>query len=257
MNKVKELKNKKVRIDQLLVSRKLAENQKQAAALIMAGKVVCNEQRVDKAAHLVDAQSQVRIKGQKAYVSRGGEKLASAIRFFKLEHSFTGKVVLDIGASTGGFTDCMLKHQAEQVVALDVGANQLDWSLRVNPKVVSLENTDIKSFDSSKFPNFDWILADISFNGFARLAPYITQAGSLNTRYLLLVKPQFELSSHQVPKGGVIVSQSARKEALDKALSAFQQRGLKHLGTFDSEIKGKSGNQETFILLQHMPQDPS
>lgn len=250
MKKIKELKSKKVRIDQLLVGKSLARNLKEAIALIMAGKVVVNEQRIDKAAQLVDAQSQVRIKGKKAFVSRGGDKLASAIRFFKLEQSFAEKVVLDIGASTGGFTDCALKHGASQVVALDVGDNQLDWSLRVNPKVVSLENTDIRSFDRAKYPEFDWILADISFNGFGRLAPFIVDAGSSHTRFLLLVKPQFELSSKQVPKGGVIASEASREEALRKAISAFEQRGLSHLGSFDSEVKGKSGNQEIFILLQ-------
>ena len=253
MDPMKEVKDKKKRIDQLLVERHLAENHKMAMALIMAGKVIVNDQRVDKPAQLVHPESVIRIKGQKAYVSRGGDKLASAIRHFKLEESLDGKIVLDIGASTGGFTDCALKHGAQQVVALDVGDNQLDWSLRVNPKVVSLENTDIRAFKPSNHPAFDWILADISFNGFGRLAPYIVQAGSPFTRFLLLVKPQFELSSTKVPKGGVIFDQALRDEALQKAISSFEHLGLSHLGSVDSEVKGRSGNQEIFILMQLVP----
>ncbi|NRA44228.1 MAG: TlyA family RNA methyltransferase [Oligoflexales bacterium] len=252
---MKEIKSKKVRVDQLLVEKNLAEHLKEASALIMAGKVVVNDQRIDKTGQLVDAQCQIRIKGKKSYVSRGGDKLASAIRHFKLEKSFEGKTVLDIGASTGGFTDCALKHGAKQVTALDVGANQLDWSLRVNPQVNSLESTDIRSFDASTYPAFDWILADISFNGFARLAPHIVGAGSPQTLFLLLVKPQFELPSSQVPKGGVITQKELREEALSQAISAFEQLGLKLIGSVDSGIKGRSGNQEIFILLQEKPQD--
>lgn len=249
------MKCKKVRIDQLLVDRNLAEDLKKARALIMAAKVVVNEQRIDKVAQLVNVQSNVRIKGQKAYVSRGGEKLASAINYFELKQEFKDKTILDVGSSTGGFTDCALKHGAARVIALDVGANQLDWSLRAHSKVTSLENTDIREFDGSVHPDFDWVLADISFNKIGRLAPYIAQAGSLQTRFLLLVKPQFEIISSKVPKGGVIDSAHLRQEACDLAVLALEESGLKLLGSYNSQIKGRSGNQEIFILLEKQPQD--
>jgi 23S rRNA (cytidine1920-2'-O)/16S rRNA (cytidine1409-2'-O)-methyltransferase len=160
---------------------------------------------------------------------------------------FKDKVVLDVGASKGGFTDCVLQLGARTVLALDVGFNQLDWRLRTDPRVVVLEQTDIREFDPGLHAPFDWILADISFNTLERLAPALVKLASIETKFLILVKPQFELPGKDVPSGGVIRSEELWNKAIQVVLNAFERLGVGHFKIAKSALKGRSGNQEFFV----------
>ncbi len=242
-------KNKKERIDTLLVAGGLADSLKQAQALVMAGLVVVGDQRVSKASDEVSPDKAISLKTRGKYVSRGGEKLANALKLLQLEEKFRETTVLDIGASTGGFTDLLLSIGASRVIALDVGSNQLAWKLRQDPRVVSLEKTDIRVFDPTPYGPFAWVVADISFNSLARLAPAIWQVGTAGSRFLLLVKPQFELPREDVPKGGVVTDAELREKAVMSALAVLEQVGFRLCGRADLEISGRKGNWEVMLYL--------
>lgn len=248
-NRSNSNQEKKVRIDQLLLEKGLAADLKEAQALIMAGKVLGNEQKILKPSEMLENSSKLRLLGRSKFVSRGGEKLEGAIKAFGLEDAFKDQVALDIGASTGGFTHCLLQYGAKTVIALDVGSNQLAWSLRSHPQVISLEKTDIKVFDCDRFPALDWVVADISFNGLGRLAPYIVRAGGKRTQFLLMVKPQFELSAADVPKGGVVIDEKKRQIAISSVEKSFQKEGLRLQGVEDSIVLGRTGNKEAFLYF--------
>jgi 23S rRNA (cytidine1920-2'-O)/16S rRNA (cytidine1409-2'-O)-methyltransferase len=243
-------KPKKTRIDTLLVARGLADSLKQAQALVMAGVVIVGEQRANKASDEFSPEAPITLKTKGPYVSRGGDKLANAVKLLKLEAEFQDKTVLDIGASTGGFTDMVLSIGARRVVAVEVGFNQLAWKLRQDPRVLSLEQTDICDFDASTHGPFDWVIADISFSTLASLAPAIWQAGSPGTRFLLLVKPQFELPINEVPKGGVVTDAGSREKAVTTALAELAKVGFTLCGRADLEISGRKGNWEVMLYLQ-------
>lgn len=242
---------KKKRADQLLVEQGIATTLLEAKTLIMTGKIVSEDQKITSPSQLLSQESKLRWKNSDRpvhMVGRGALKLRGAIEDLGLLESFHHAVVLDIGSSTGGFVQCVLELGAELVLALDVGTNQLDWKLRTHPQVLSLEQTHIKHFDPQQYPSIRWILADISFNSLAHLAPYIYGASKDKTaKFLLLVKPQFELSRDEIAKGGVVESQALQEKALNKVIAAFTELGGLDFKTVPSQVKGQKGNQEIFL----------
>jgi 23S rRNA (cytidine1920-2'-O)/16S rRNA (cytidine1409-2'-O)-methyltransferase len=243
-------KKRKLLLD-LLVDRSLVTSRAEGGSLIMAGKVIVDDQRVDKAGQRFPTDADIRIKDRRPFVSRAGEKIWGAIADLDIKGEFAETVVLDVGSSTGGFTDCVLQLGAASVIALDVGTNQLAWKLRTNKKVHCLEKTDIRDFQADKFPPLDWIVADVSFNSLSRLASSIHNASTKGlTKYLLLVKPQFELSVHEVAEGGVVTDHDLRMKAVQTVISAFNLFGVEFVKSIDSRVKGRAGNQEIFILLR-------
>lgn len=240
----------KRRADEWLVERGLADGVKLAAALVMAGKVFADEQKVEKPSDLFEAGVALRVKEASRYVSRAGDKLHHALEDLDLGAALKGKTVLDVGASTGGFTQCCLAFGAAKVISLDVGVNQLAWELRSDPRVTALEKTDVREFRPGEQPNLDWVVADVSFNSLARLAPALRNAApAAGTQFLLMVKPQFELPRELVPDGGVVEDEALQAEAMASVEAAFVALGLKKLGSIPARVKGRSGNQEIFLWL--------
>lgn len=239
-------RKKKAPVRELLVQRGLCASLEEASAYIYAGLVVAGDQRVEKPGDLIPLDTPLRVK-KKTYVSRGGEKLAGAIDELGLGDLFKDKLVLDVGASTGGFSDCVLQLGARKVLALDIGFNQLDWKLRTHPQVVCLEKTDIRNFDASAYEAIDWILADISFDSLEELAPSLIKAASPQTQFLILVKPQFELPKNEVPTGGIVRNEELWNKAVQNVLEAFKTFGFTNFKIAKSTVKGRSGNQEFFL----------
>lgn len=242
---------KSQRLDDLMMACGLASDRKEAAALVMAKKVIVDDQRAPFASIKVAANAQIRLKGQGLFISRGGDKLASAINHFGLQKDFAATRVLDVGASTGGFTDCCLQYGAQEVVAVDVGTNQLAWRLRQEPRVTCIEQTDIREFAQSPQGSFDWLVCDVSFIKLATILPalkILAQPGA--SRCLLLVKPQFEVADVKVPPGGVIQDQADQNQALDTVLSILADYGWRWQTPFASTVKGRKGNQEFFVLCE-------
>ncbi len=241
----------KCRLDQRLVRDGFAGDLRQAQGLILAGQVVVDDQRVDKTGFLVRDGQAVRIKGQDRFVSRGGEKLWGAVEDLGVKSLFQNAVVLDCGASTGGFTDCALQLGAQKVYALDVGTNQLAWKLRTDVRVVVMEQTDVRQVAQVLDPQLRLILADISFNSIDRLLPALVQvAPEAEVHFLLLVKPQFELLPEEVPPGGVVTDPQVRAKALEQAKNALQREGLQFMQSVDSRLPGREGNVEIFVLAK-------
>lgn len=239
----------KSRLDECLVKLGLAESLSLAKAYVMEGRVIVNEQRVDKPSILVSEKDSIRVRGLREYVSRAGGKLAGAISDFNLAPDFTGAVVLDVGASTGGFTDCALQMKASKVVAVDVGTNQLDWKIRTDDRVVSLEQTDIRIFDPTPYGEFDWVLADLSFIGLKSILPTMFEKVVTRgrTKLLLLVKPQFELATDDVESGGVVNDVRLQQKAVSSVEELLRSLGCSEIKIAPSRVLGRSGNQEYFI----------
>ncbi len=239
---------KKRRVDALLVERGLAPDVTRARALILAGSVVAGEHRVDAAGERVPADIALRLKGRREhpYVSRGGVKLAHALEHFGVDP--TDRVCIDLGASTGGFTDCLLQHGARRVYAVDVGYGQLDWSLRQDPRVVCLERTHAKDLDAEHVPELvSLLVADISFNALTRVLPPALERLSPRAELLLLVKPQFELPRESVGEGGVVRDPALHQAAVDRVGEGLEALGLLVAGVERSPIVGGKGNVE-FLL---------
>lgn len=249
--KEKGRKEPRFRLDELLVKKGLAPSLTEAKALIMAGQVLVQDQRVDKPGSLIRADLSIRVKDTGRFVSRGGEKLAHALTDLGLTETMRGSIVLDVGASTGGFTHCCLSLGAKHVIALDVGSNQLAWELRQDPRVTVLEQTDIRAFDPSQHPAVNFVVADVSFNSLARLAPALRRAApGTHVPFVLLVKPQFELPKEKVPSGGVVENEDARQEAVALVRASFFALGFSKARIVDSRIPGKTGNREIFLCLE-------
>lgn len=236
----------KIRLDEILVARGLADNVPAAQAMIMAGDVIVDDQRVDKPGTRISDKSQIRTKESDRFVSRGGSKLDYAILDLGLSSAFEGSTVLDVGASTGGFTDCVLSHGARKVIAIDVGTAQLAWKLRNDPRVECIENMDIKDYQPDSKLNFDWVVTDVSFTSLSRLLPSISKVAQ-GANLLLLVKPQFELPKEKVPLGGVVTNDGDRREAVNTVTSALENLNYQINQTVDARVHGAQGNREIFV----------
>ncbi|MDR3204379.1 MAG: TlyA family RNA methyltransferase [Deltaproteobacteria bacterium] len=245
----------KIRADDLLVKIGLAADRRQAASLIMAGLVFDQTgQRIDKAGSLRDSESLINLKSARRYVSRGGLKLEGALDDFALD--LKGLKCLDLGASTGGFTDCLLQKGAAAVTALDVGKGLLDFRLRIDPRVKIVENFNARFLYGHKEraelgEPFDLITTDLSFISLKLVIPQAATLMNSRGLMLVLVKPQFELPREQVGPGGVVIDHKLIMEAVD-SLSAFARslvKPLVELKRSPSKLKGRDGNQEVFLLL--------
>ncbi|HSR69245.1 MAG TPA: TlyA family RNA methyltransferase [Acidobacteriota bacterium] len=238
----------KMRADQLLLDQGLAEDLKEARALLLSGRVLAGSQRLDKAGQRVDRSLQLRLKDESPYVSRGGHKLEGALRDLGVDVS--GALCLDLGASTGGFTDCLLQHGARKVYALDVGKGQLHWKLRQDPRVEVREEVNVRYLDPSQIDEpADWIVADLSFISLRLVLPALKSFAPV--RLLVLVKPQFEARRQEVESGGRIADEPLRQQVLQRLEDFCTEQGFIVQGRADAPLAGrKSGNQETFFLLQ-------
>jgi 23S rRNA (cytidine1920-2'-O)/16S rRNA (cytidine1409-2'-O)-methyltransferase len=241
----------KARADKLLVERGLVETRAKAQALIMAGKVFSADRRIAKAGDLVAEDAPLEVKGQDhPWVSRGGLKLAHALTHFALDPK--GVVVIDVGASTGGFTDVLLTNDAAKVYAVDVGHGQLAWKLRNDPRVVVLERTNARHLTSNEIPEpADWVVCDASFIGLETVLPAalsLTKAGAI---VVALIKPQFEVGRGRVGKGGVVRDAALHHEVCDRIRAWFErQPGWSVLGIVESPVLGPEGNKEFLIAAQ-------
>jgi 23S rRNA (cytidine1920-2'-O)/16S rRNA (cytidine1409-2'-O)-methyltransferase len=242
---------KRERIDKLLVERGLAESRARAQALVMAGLVLVGERRVEKPSETCAPDAPVRVRGAEdpaaRYVGRGGLKLAAALDAFGLDAR--DAVCLDVGASTGGFTDCLLQRGARHVTAVDVGHNQIDWRLRSDPRVEVREGVNARHLAPEDFASaFDLVVMDVSFISATKvmpaLAPLIKDGGSL----VVLVKPQFEVGRGEVGKGGVVRDPAQHARVVEEVNGAARALGLAVRGVIDSPILGAEGNKEFLAL---------
>lgn len=240
----------KERIDKLLVQRQLAGSRERARALIMAGRVLVDEQVVDKVGARVDAAAELRLKGEDIpYVSRGGLKLAEALKAFAV--AVAGRIAIDVGASTGGFTDCLLQNGAARVFAVDVGYGQLAWSLRDDARVVNLERTNIRHLQPDQLDAVpDLAVIDASFISLDKVLPATLPLLAPDSDVLALIKPQFEVGKGQVGKGGVVRDPQQHTLVVDRVKALSEQLGCRVMGVCESPILGPKGNREFLIHLR-------
>lgn len=232
------------RIDQALVERELAPNLERARRLVMAGRVRIEGQLAVKPDQMVEAGQAIAIKGDPPYVSRAGEKLAVALETFPIK--VQGAICADVGASTGGFTDCLLQHGASRVYAIDVGRGQLHWDLRNDPRVVAMERTDARNV--GELPEaVSLVTIDVSFISLRLLLDPATSWLTSHGDLIALVKPQFEAPPEEVGRGGVVRSAAARHEVLQLAHGWMLDHGLAPLGLLRSPLLGAKGNQEYLL----------
>jgi 23S rRNA (cytidine1920-2'-O)/16S rRNA (cytidine1409-2'-O)-methyltransferase len=239
---------RRVRLDQLLMERGLAESRARAQALILAGVVFSGERRLDKAGLMVPADAAVEVRGRDhPYVSRGGVKLAHALDHFAIDPS--GAVCLDVGASTGGFTDVLLRRGAARIYAVDVGHGQLDWRLRQDARVVVLERLNVRALDRRHVPEpVDLVVCDVSFISLTLALPAALALTAPGARLAALIKPQFEAGREQVGKGGIVRDPAVHQAVCEKiAAWLAAQPGWQVLGLTTSPISGADGNIEFLI----------
>ena len=239
----------KQRLDIALVDRGLVESRAKAQALIMAGQVFSGERRLDKPGMTIDADAPLELRGQDhPWVSRGGIKLAHAIDHFSID--VAGRVCLDIGASTGGFTDVLLQHGAARVYAVDVGHGQLAWKLRQDPRVVVMERTNARYLTTEQIPEpVDLIACDASFIGLETVLPAPLRLAAPGAWLVALIKPQFEVGPERVGKGGVVRDPALHQEVCDRIAGWLgRQPGWSVIGVTESPITGPEGNRE-FLLV--------
>lgn len=236
-----------LRLDRLLVERGLADSREKAQALILAGQVLVNQQKLEKCGALVGADSELRITGEAPrYVSRAGLKLEAALDHFRVNPS--GKICLDIGASTGGFTDCLLQHGAVRVFAVDVGTNQLAWKLRRDPRVISLEKTNARYLGREAIGEpVDLVTMDVSFISSTLILPVIPPLLKPHAEILVLAKPQFEVGRGQVGKGGVVRDGQLRERAVSRVVRKLEELRFSSLEVAESVLPGAEGNREYFV----------
>lgn len=239
---------------QRVIEEGFAQSRKEAEALILAGKVVLNDQRVEKPGQPCKANDSLRLKKGKQYVSRSADKLRHAIQCWKLGSQIKGVTCIDVGASTGGFTQVLLDYGAAKVFALDVGTNQLAWQIRNDSRVESIEKMDFRKFSMGDYgiESLDFVVADISFISLTTLASHFAALFSADTIGLILIKPQFELPKEDVPKGGVIRESSLHERAISRVRSGFESVGLRLRYVEKAAVKGKTGNQEFVGFFQRI-----
>jgi 23S rRNA (cytidine1920-2'-O)/16S rRNA (cytidine1409-2'-O)-methyltransferase len=238
------------RIDKLLVDQGLADSRTRAQAMVMAGSVLVDEQLVGKPSEKFPHNAKIRIKKRSeadAYVSRGGLKLAGALREFALD--VNGLLCLDVGASTGGFTDCLLQHGASKVVAIDVGHNQIDWKLRNDPRVEVREGVNARYLSSADFDvQFDLATIDVAFISATKILPAVVQLLNDGGRIVTLIKPQFEVGKGEVGKGGIVKDPAQHQRVIAEVHAAAEALGLSVRGLIESPIHGADGNVEFLSL---------
>jgi 23S rRNA (cytidine1920-2'-O)/16S rRNA (cytidine1409-2'-O)-methyltransferase len=241
------------RIDKLLVQRGLADSRTKAQAMVMAGVVLVNEQRIDKPSDSFPVNAEIRIKGgddpSSRYVGRGGLKLEAALREFQIDP--TGLECLDVGASTGGFTDCLLQHGALHVVSIDVGHNQIDWRLRTDARVEVREGVNARYLTPSDFQNrFDLIVMDVSFISATKIFPAIIPLLKADGRLIVLIKPQFEVGRGEVGKGGIVRDPEKHARVIEEVNRAAKELGWLARNVIESPLRGADGNVEFLALYE-------
>ena len=240
---------KKLRLDQLLVGRGLFASREQARRAILAGEVSIATRVAAKPSELLDAQAAIAVKPTRKYVGRGALKLQSALDYFCID--LAGKTALDIGASTGGFTDCMLQRGAEKVYAVDVGYGQLDWKLRNDPRVIVLEKINARFLTREHVPELiDVCVIDVSFISLTLILPNALALLKPDGMILALIKPQFELQRSEVGKGGIVRDPRLHQKAQDKIVAFVNDLGQVVAGIAPAAIKGADGNQEFFACIR-------
>lgn len=238
----------KERIDKLIVKRAFASTREKAKALVMEGRVYINGVRVEKPGDLVPVDIAIEISEGLKYVSRGGLKLEKAIKHFNIQ--VLGKTAMDVGASTGGFTDCLLQHGAKRVYAVDVGYGQLDWKLRNDQRVVLLERTNIRYLEKSAIAEpIDLAVVDVSFISLLKVLPKVQEFLNKKAEVTALIKPQFEVGKGQVSKGGIVRDLQKRLSVVESIKTAAKSMGFCVKGTIRSPVLGAKGNEEYLIYL--------
>jgi len=240
----------KERIDKLLMEKGIVESRERARSLIMEGRVIAEGRRIDKPGTRVDVETEFQVQGgQTPYVSRGGIKLEGALRAFGFDPS--GMVVMDVGASTGGFTDCVLQKGARKVYAVDVGYGQLAWKLRKDPRVVNLERRNIRYLKREEIEEeVDLILIDTSFISIEKYLPHLLGFLRKGGTIISLIKPQFEVGKGEVGKGGVVKDPGLHQKVIERISQFSRGLGLKVLRVIESSLLGPKGNKEFFIYLK-------
>jgi 23S rRNA (cytidine1920-2'-O)/16S rRNA (cytidine1409-2'-O)-methyltransferase len=238
---------KRERLDKLLVERGLVGSREQGHGMILAGDILVNDQPVTKAGSLVEHQATIRVKSKPLpYVSRGGSKLEKALEEFKID--VTGKTALDVGASTGGFTDCLLAHGAREVFAVDVGYGQLDWKLRNDPRVRVYEKTNIRYLEVSALPRHaELATIDVSFISLKLVLPAVKKLLVPAGEIIALIKPQFEVGRGKVGKGGVVRSPAEHLRVIEEIKESAARLGYESRGLVESPLLGPKGNKEFFL----------
>lgn len=243
---------KKERIDKLMVEQGISESIAKAQSLVMSGVVLVNELRIEKPSQLFLPDARIRIKGKEneiKYVGRGGLKLEKALQEFYIEPKEF--VCLDVGASTGGFTDCLLQNGAKKVYAIDVGTNQIAWNLRTDARVEVRENVNARNLKPEDFAeNFDLIVMDVSFISATKIFRAVLPLLQENGKLITLVKPQFEVARSEVGAGGIVRDAEKHNEVIKRVNETAEQIGLRALRTIESPILGAEGNKEFLVLYE-------
>jgi len=243
-------KSKKERLDKLLVEKGLVQSREKAKALIMAGQIIVDDKRVDKAGEMVPIDGDIRIRGDvMPYVSRGGLKLEEALRHFNIDVG--GKVAIDVGASTGGFTDCLLQNGIARVYAVDVGYGQMALKVKDDPRVVSIERTNIRDMQEGTVPEkVDIAVTDVSFISLTKVLPHIIMLLKERGEIVALIKPQFEVGKGEVGKGGIVKDEKKIASVIESIKTFCIDLGLSVEGAIPSPIHGAKGNREFLIYLK-------
>jgi 23S rRNA (cytidine1920-2'-O)/16S rRNA (cytidine1409-2'-O)-methyltransferase len=240
---------KKARIDQMLVERGFFESRERAQRAVMAGKVRVGERVIAKPAEMIDIDAAIAIESPSQFVSRGALKLSGALDFFAID--VRDKVALDIGASTGGFTDCLLQRSASKVFAVDVGRGQLAWKIRTDPRVTVLEKINARFLSHEQIPQFvDLCVIDVSFISLTLILPRAFELVTPDGVILALIKPQFELQRKDVGRGGIVRNPALHEKAQQKIVNFVEEAKYDVVGVVPSAITGTDGNQEFFICIR-------
>jgi len=239
----------RLRLDVLLVERGLVDSREKARALILAGLVLVDGQKLDKAGHAVSAEARVELLESPRYVGRGGLKLEAALDHFKI--AIDGRICLDVGSSTGGFTDCLLQRGAARVYAIDAGTGQLDWKLRNDPRVIVHEQLNARYLNRDQVPELiDLAVCDVSFISITMILPALAGLLANHAEMVILVKPQFELERQQVGKGGIVRDPALHLQACRRVEQAVETLGF-HAQIIPSPVLGAEGNQEFLLHARH------
>ena len=246
-----QARREKHRCDQVLTAQGLVQSRDVAVRMILAGKVKSDGVLIDKPSRLIPLDASIEIAGEdQLFVGRGGEKLEAALDTGTINPQ--GWICLDVGCSTGGFTDCLLQRGAMKVYAVDVGYGQFDWRLRHDPRVVLLERTNIRYMERSAVPDpIHLVVIDVSFISLTKVLPAVTSFLRPQARVVALIKPQFEVGKGQVGRGGIVRDEGQRTEVAQRVTRFAEELGLRTLKTVPSPIKGKKGNQEIFAIFEY------